>query len=57
MGSVQGGGGGGGGGREDLDWALHLDFSEVIFAWADVLLLVNECFVLLPFSSTGLHLS
>ena len=39
------------------DWALLLDLSEVLFAWADVLLLVDECFVLLPFYSTGLHLS
>ena len=48
-GGEMGGGEGRGGG-----WALLLDFSEELFAWADVLLLVDECFVLLPFSSTGL---
>ena len=46
-----GGGGGGGGGR---DWALLLDLFELLFAWANALLLVVECFVLLPFTSTEL---
>ena len=57
-GGVGGGGvGGGGGGGEGVggpDWALLLEFSELLFAWADVLLLFDECFVLLPFSSTEL---
>ena len=39
------------------DWALLLDLSELLFSWADVLLLVDECFVLLPFSSTELLLA
>ena len=56
-----GGGGGGevgrrewGGGGGGADWALLLDLSELPFASADVLLLVDDCFVLLPFSSTEL---
>ena len=40
------------------DWAVFLYFSELLsellFVWADVLLLVDKYFVLLPFSSTGL---
>ena len=49
----EGGGGEGGGGEGDPDCA-PVDLSGELFAWADVLLLVDKCFVLLPFSSTGL---
>ena len=45
--------GGRGGGVGEADLALLQDLSEVPFAWADVWLLVDECFVLLPFSRTG----